>query len=112
MKKVSTLGFGIFLSVASFANFAPSRLTVLAEGNADIKVSIDGSRFDQSSANNNFVFDNLQPGYHSVNIYQLTNNRFSIFGRSNNYHLLYTTTVTTRPLFATTIQLNGLAGRR
>ncbi len=37
MKKISTLAFGFLFSMASFASFAPNRLTVAAEGNANIK---------------------------------------------------------------------------
>ncbi len=108
MKKISTLGFGILFSLASFANFAPGRLTVSAEGNTNIKVTVDGNRFDQQSTNNSVVFDNLQPGYHSVNVYQLTERRFGMFGRrrGDGYRLVYTASVNIKPLFATTIELN------
>jgi Domain of unknown function (DUF4476) len=108
MKKISTLGFGILFSLASFANFAPSRLTVSAEGNANIKVTVDGNRFDQQSFNNSVVFENLQPGFHSVNVYQLTEKRFGMFGRrrGDDYRLVYTASVNIKPLFATTIELN------
>ena len=68
MKKISTLGFGILISMASFASFAPSRLTVSAEGNANIKVTVDGSRFDQKSLSNIFVFDKLQPCFQTVKL--------------------------------------------
>ena len=108
MKKISTLGFGILISIASFASFAPSRLTVSAEGNANIKVTVDGNRFDQQSFNNSVVFDNLQPGFHSVKVYQLTEKRAGFFGRRQaaEYRLVYNASVNIRPLFATTIELN------
>jgi len=108
MKKTSTLGFGILFSLASFANFAPSRLTIAAEGNANIKVTVDGSRFDQQSFSNSVVFNNLQPGFHAVKIYQLSDRRFGFFGRGHgdDYRLVYAASVNIKPLFATTIQLN------
>ena len=108
MKKISTLGFGILFSLASFAGIAPNRLTVLAEGNTNIKVTVDGSRFDQQSVNSSVVFDNLQPGFHSVKVYQLTEKRFGFFGRKrgDDYRLVYTASVNIKPLFSTTIQLN------
>ncbi len=108
MKKISTLAFGILFSFASFANFAPSRLTVSAEGNSTIKVTVDGNRFNQQSYNNNVVFENLQPGFHSVSVYQLAGKHFGFFGRrgGDDYRLLYTASVNIKPMFATTIELN------
>lgn len=108
MKKMSTLAFGFLFSLASFANFAPSRLTVSAEGNTTIKVTVDGNRLDQSSFSNSVVFENLQPGFHAVKIYQLAEQRFGWFGRGrgDDYRLVYTASVNIRPLFATTIELN------
>lgn len=107
MKKISTLGFGILISVASFANFAPSRLMVSAEGNASIKVTVDGNRFDQQSVNSSVVFDNLHPGFHSVKVYQLAERRFGFFGRKQaDYRLVYTASVNIKPLFTTSIELN------
>jgi hypothetical protein len=109
MKKMSTLAFGFLFSMASFASFAPNRLTVAAEGNANIKVTVDGNRFDQQSFNNSVVFENLQPGFHSVKIYQLTEKRYGLFGRKNGgteLRLVYTASVNIKPLFATTIELN------
>ena len=108
MKKISTLGFGILVSVASFANIAPNRLMVSAEGNVTIKVTVDGNRFDQQPVNNSVVFDNLQPGFHAVKVYQLTEKRSGFFGRkqADNYRLVYTASVNIKPLFITSIELN------
>lgn len=105
MKKISTLSFGFLFSLASFAAVAPSRLTVSAEGNTNIKVTVDGNRFDQQEMGNSVIFDNLQPGYHSVNVYQLADRRFGMFGRrrGDDYRLVYSSTVNIRPLFATSI---------
>lgn len=106
MKKISTLGFGILLSFASFANFAPNRLTVSAEDNASIKVTVDGSRFDQQNSNST-VFENLNPGYHSVKVYQLQDRRgWFGRGRTDDYCLVYTTSVNIKPLFETSIVVN------
>jgi len=108
MKKISTLGFATLFSIASFAAFSPSRLTVSAEGNANIKVTVDGSRFDQQSAGSSVIFENLQPGFHSVNVYQLTDKRFGMFGRrrADDYRLLYTATINIKPRFAINIIVN------
>ena len=108
MKKMFTLGIGFFISVASFASFAPSRLTVAVEGNASIKVTLDGSRIDQQPVDNNVVFDNLQPGFHAVKIYQLADRQFGFWGRrhGDDYRLVYTASINIKPLFATTVVLN------
>jgi hypothetical protein len=108
MKKISTLAFGFLFSLASFANFAPNRLTVAAEGNANIKVTVDGSRFDQQQFNSSVVFENLQPGFHAVNVYQLAEKRHGFFGRRgpDEFRLVYTASINIKPLFATTIELN------
>ena len=105
MKKISTLGFSILISVASFANYAPSRLTVSAESNTTIKVTVDGGRFDQQSFGNSVVFDNLQPGFHSVKVYQLSDRRFGFGRRGDDYRLVYNGSVNVKPLFATSIEL-------
>ena len=108
MKKISTLGFGMLLSIVSFANFAPSRLTVAVEDNANIKVTVDGSRFDQQAVNSSVVFENLEPGFHSVKVYQLADRAVGFWERKRggDYRLLYTASVNIKPLFATTLVLN------
>ncbi|MFT3933894.1 MAG: DUF4476 domain-containing protein [Chitinophagaceae bacterium] len=114
MKKISTLALGLLVSAASFAAFAPSRLTVSAEGNTNIKVTVDGNRFSQQSFSNSAVFENLEPGFHSVKVYQLNDKRFGFFGRKrgDEYKLLYTASVNIKPLFATSIQLNRFGNAR
>ena len=114
MKKIFTLGLGIVVSLASFANMAPARLTVAAEGNTNIKVTVDGNRFAQQSVNSSVVFNNLQPGFHSVKVYQLSEKRVGLFGRkqSTEFRLVYTASVNIKPLFATTIELNRFGSAR
>ena len=108
MKKIFTLGFSILMSVISFAAIAPSRLVVAAEGNASIKVTVDGNRFDQQSTGNSVIFENLQPGFHAVKVYQLTDKRHGLFSRrqQTEYRLVYSASVNIKPLFATRIELN------
>jgi Domain of unknown function (DUF4476) len=108
MKKISTLSFGILLSIASFANFAPNRLKVSAEGNANIKVTVDGNRFDQQVNDNSAVFENLNPGYHAVKVYQVADKRAGWFGRNriDDYRLIYSVSVNIKPLFETSIVVN------
>lgn len=105
MKQISTLGFGILFSMAGFAAFSPSRLTVSTENNTVMKVTVDGSRFDQQSVGSSVVFENLQPGLHVVSVYQLDDRHSRFFGRrsGDDYHLVYSSSINIRPLFATSI---------
>jgi Domain of unknown function (DUF4476) len=106
MKRISTLGFGILFSLASFA-FAPNRLVVSAEGNANIKVTIDGGRFDQQFVENSVVFENLTPGFHAVKIYQANNSGGWLrHGYNGDYRLIYSASVCIKPLFETQVVLN------
>jgi hypothetical protein len=107
MKKIFTLSLGIITSIFSFAAFAPSRLTIAAEGNASIKVTVDGNRFEQQSYNNNVVFENLQPGFHAVKVYQQIERR-GFFGRrqGTEFRLVFSASVNIKPLFSTRIELN------
>jgi hypothetical protein len=108
MKKISTLGFAVFFSVASFAAFSPNRLTVSAEGNTNIKVTIDGNRFEQPTTSSSITVENLQPGFHWVSIFRVTGKRFGMFGRrdGDDYRLVYTASVNIKPLFATSIAIS------
>jgi hypothetical protein len=108
MKKISTLGFAVFFSVASFAAFSPNRLTVSAEDNTNIKVTIDGNRFEQPTTGSSITVENLQPGFHSVSIFRVTGKRFGMFGRrdGDDYRLVYTASVNIKPLFATSIAIS------
>ncbi|MEO6315159.1 MAG: DUF4476 domain-containing protein [Chitinophagaceae bacterium] len=108
MKKIFTLGLAIITSMIAFAGFAPSRLIVSAEGSAAIQVTVDENRFDQPLNGSSVVVTNLQPGFHSVKIFQLTEKRYGIFGKrqTTGYRLVYNTTINIKPLFATTIELS------
>jgi hypothetical protein len=108
MKKFFTLCSGVVFSAASFAAFSPNRLTVSTDANAIIKVTVDGDRFNQPSAGSTVVFENLQPGFHTITVYQLNDKRYGRFGRDQNddYRLLYSGSVNLKPFFSTSIALN------
>lgn len=108
MKKMFTLGIGFLSAIAAFAGYAPTSLTVMSEMNSNIKVTVDGNRFDQQVIGNSVVFNNLQPGFHTVNIFQQERSRGGWFGRrrDDDFRLVYTASVNIKPLFVTTIQLN------
>jgi len=85
MKKISTLGFGILFSLASFANAVPRRS---AETNANIKVTVDGNRFDRHPAVNTQVNDRRKDnrGHNSDNSYADDRGRHNDdYGKRNGY---------------------------
>ena len=108
MKKMFTLSIGFLSAIAAFAGYAPSSLTVMSELYSNIKVTVDGNRFDQQMIGNSVVFNNLQPGFHTVKIFQQERSRGGWFGRrrDDDFRLVYTATVNIKPLFATSIELN------
>jgi len=108
MKKMFTLSIGFLSAIAAFAGYAPSSLTVMSELNSNIKVTVDGNRFDQQMIGNSVVFNNIQPGFHIVKVFQQERSRGGWFGRrrDDDFRLVYTATVNIKPLFATSIELN------
>ncbi len=111
MKKIFTRGLGTLMSIASFA-FAPSKLIVSAQSNSGIKVVVDGNRYSQQSGDNSVVFDNLQPGYHSITVYQLNDRRKGFFRRNDEYRVLYSGSVNIRPMIATSVSVNRFGDAR
>ena len=94
MKKIITLSLAFFVTMASFAASAPSRLTVSAVGKNNIRVTVDEQKMNGQIGYSGSTFDNLAPGYHSVRIYQ--------FGR-----MLYSVAVAVKPMYELNIVLDG-----
>jgi hypothetical protein len=94
MKKISILSLAFFVAMASFANFAPSRLTVSAIGKNNIRVTVDEKKMNGQSGYSGSTFENLAPGYHSVRVYQ--------YGR-----MVYSAAVQIKPMYALSIVLDN-----
>ena len=94
MKKILTLGAAFLVTMASFANYAPSRLTVEATGKHNVRVTVDESSFNKQVGENGSVFENLAPGYHTVRFYEM--------GR-----LVYSAAVQIKPMYELSIVLDN-----
>lgn len=96
MKKIYTTLFTLLIGVAVFAadmRFT-GKLTIRSLDNDDIKVMVDGKRFDP--AFNSLKLENLRPGMHKIKVYKEKDRFFRGFGR-NRYELVYNATVHVRP---------------
>jgi len=107
MKTIFTLFASLFMSIAVFAAARPtSILTVKSADNADIRVILDGKRFEPHD--NAIMFGSMEPGRHSIKIFkQRKNGWFNLTG--GNYDLVYNTTVTLkrRTHLFITVERNG-----
>jgi hypothetical protein len=101
MKTIFTLLASMIMSIAVLA--APldkgaghkrSMLTVKSFDNGDIRVVLDGRRFEPGD--NSLMIRELESGYHTIKIYRQRNaGSFSIFGR--RYEMVYNTSLMIRP---------------
>ena len=87
---IFTLFASLFMSIAVFAAARPtSVLTVKAADNADIRVILDGKRFEPHD--NAIMFGSMEPGRHSIKIFKRRGKSwFNMSG--GNYELVYNTT--------------------
>ena len=100
MKTIFTLFASLLMSVAVFA--APSdkaarpksMLTVKSIDNRDIRVVLDGRRFE--SGYNSLMINGLESGYHTIKIFrQKFSGGFNIMGK--RYEMVYSTSLMVRP---------------
>ena len=106
MKKIYTLFASLFFTIALFAADARpmmSKLTIQSMDNSDIKVMIDGKRFDPEF--NSLVLDNLRPGIHQIKVYKEKGRLINIFG-NQRYQVVYNTTINVRAGTHTMISLD------
>lgn len=97
MKTIFTLLSSLFLSVAVFAAPAAatahrqkSTLTVKSIDNSDIRVVLDGRRFEPND--NSIMITGLEKGSHTVKVYRQKNSgMFNILGK--RYEMVYNTTL-------------------
>lgn len=95
MKKIFTLFSTVLLSIAVFAAApkAKTMLTIQSQVRADLRVVIDGRRFEPNS---NFMrLQGLQAGYHTVTIYrEKTGGIFNLMGK--RYERIFSSSITLR----------------
>ncbi|HEX6194064.1 MAG TPA: DUF4476 domain-containing protein [Chitinophagaceae bacterium] len=95
MKKIFTLFSTVLLSIAVFAAApkAKTMLTIQSQVRADLRVVIDGRRFEPNS---NFMrLQGLQAGYHTVTIYrEKTGGIFNMMGK--RYERIFSSSITLR----------------
>lgn len=109
MKAIFTLLTSFFMSIAVFAAARPqSMLTIQSADNSNIRVEVDGKRFETND--NAVVLRGLTDGYHTVKVFKQKNNGFfNLSGR--RFELVYNTSVNLkkRTHLSITIERNGRA---
>ncbi|MBI1343847.1 MAG: DUF4476 domain-containing protein [Terrimonas sp.] len=106
MKKIYILLLTLFFGAAVFA--ADTRpvmttLTIQSSDHDDIKVMIDGKRFDPRF--NTMMLENLRPGQHQVKVFKQKDRLFKLFGHPH-YDLVYNSSIIVRPGTHTLITLD------
>ena len=95
MKKIFTLFTSLFLTLALLAAERPkTMLTIKSADQSDIRVVIDGRRFEPYASY--MRVSDLQPGYHSIKVYRERNfGIFTIFGQ--RYDLVFNNSMFIKP---------------
>src|SRR5690606_34835540 len=91
MKTIFTLFASLLLSVSVMAAAkSQSMVTIRLVGNDDIRVVLDGKRFE--SNDNSILIRDVAEGVHQLKVYrEKRNGLFNLLGR--NYELVYNSTV-------------------
>ncbi len=91
MKTIFTLFASLFMSIAVFAAVRPaSVLTIKSVDNADIRVVLDGKRFQPND--NSIMFGSMEPGRHQIKIYrEKKQGWFNLQG--SRYEMVYSSTI-------------------
>jgi hypothetical protein len=95
------------MSIALFAADArpKSALTIRSLESGDIRVVIDGRRFESNKSS--MMIRDLEPGYHQVKVYrERSNGRFNIFGR--RYEVVYNASLMVKPRTHVRISIDRL----
>jgi hypothetical protein len=100
MKTIFTLFASLLLSISLFAvpiaigTKPASMLTVKSLDKKDIRVVVDGRRFEPGTSS--VIINGVDAGYHTIKVYrEKTNGLFSILGRK--YEMVYNTSVSVKP---------------
>lgn len=94
MNKLYSLILISFISIAAFAAERPKsgRLTITTHDNADIRVEIDGRRYNNND--NTIRINNINSGYHSIQVYRRQSQ--NVFGGGRE-RLVYSSNLYVRP---------------
>jgi len=106
MKKIYTLISSFFFAISLMAAGAhpmAGKLTIRSFDNDDIKVVIDGKRFDPRF--NSMMLDNLRPGFHQIKVFKERDRFINIFGH-RRYDVVYNATINVRPRTHTLISID------
>ena len=107
MKTFFTLLTSLFMSIAVFAAARPqSILTIKSADNSDIRVVLDGKRFDPND--NALMLRGIDDGYHTIKVFKQT--RHGFFNMSGKrFELVYNTSINVkrRTHLFITIERNG-----
>ncbi len=107
MKTIFTLFTSLFMSIAVFAAAKPqSILTIKSTDNADIRIVLDGKRFDPND--NSIMLRGIDDGYHNIKVFREKSRGF--FGKNGRrYEMVYNSTihVKRRTHLFITIERNG-----
>lgn len=105
MKTPFTLLIAIFISVASFAVPAQSKLSITVIGHETIQIMVGNNRYEGQE--NSIILNNLQPGSHTVKVYSHRGNqKRSIWGNNTNTELIYSSAVYVKPGYFTSITID------
>ena len=105
MKTLFTLLLVALYATAFAAN--EGRLTITVTSKKNVQVYVDGRAYWDND--NEFVFDNVQPGNHTIKIYRTRDNNNSRNirnARGKNNDLLYSSTVYVRPSYHVDVVIN------
>jgi hypothetical protein len=110
MKTIFTLFASLFLSISLFAADAKSKsmLTVTSNDPGDVRVVLDGKRFESNT--NTITIQDLGAGYHTIKVYhQKSSGFFNILGK--RYEVVYNTSLSVKAgtLIQITVDRNGKA---
>jgi|GEM_PF-229734 len=96
MKTIFTLFISVFLVLPVFADHgrASGKLTIRSFDRDDIRVMIDGKRFDPR--HNSLMIQQIRPGHHRIKVFRERSGFFDIFDR-RRYQVVYNSSVFIRP---------------
>lgn len=104
MKKIYTLSIALLSAISSFAYYDDGKLAVTYLGRGDIRVTVDGRRYDGDN-DNTIMINNLRPGYHTVKIFRYRTEQKGGWRNANN-DVLYSSSVYVRPQTFVDITIN------